>query len=106
MKAAKVTVSDARGVQHTVEVTADSLFEAAALALAALKADEWTEPVGPGTRLEVQVQHPVVVHKLTVKQLERWLNRAMPSPNETLKKKRLRELLSSGLSTGRPAIGR
>lgn len=94
MKSCRVSVTDPRGVSHTVEVTAESLFEAAAAGLAVLKKDGWTDPVGGATRLQVQVQEPAVTHTVTVLQLERWLNGATSSPNETVRKKRLRELLA------------
>jgi hypothetical protein len=43
------------GIKHTVDVTADSLFEAAAVALAIFKKDGWTDPVGSAARLKVKV---------------------------------------------------
>jgi hypothetical protein len=36
-----VSFKGERGVQHAVEVTAETLYEAAALALSALRQDEW-----------------------------------------------------------------
>jgi hypothetical protein len=45
-----------------LDVTADSLFEAAAMALAVFKKDGWTDPVGSAARLEVQVKEPAVTH--------------------------------------------
>jgi hypothetical protein len=89
-----VTFIDSRGVRHTVDVLADSLFEAAALALAALKKDGWTDPIGPATRLEVEVRAPAVKHAVSVIQIERWLQGATTSPNERVRKDRLKMLLS------------
>jgi hypothetical protein len=95
LKTCSVTVTDSAGVRHSVEVIAESLFEAAAMGLAALKKDGWTAPIGPAARLEVEVRETVVRHTLTVVQIERWLQGATASPNERVKKDRLRALLST-----------
>ena len=85
---------DARGVEHAIEVVADSLFEAAALGLQILKKDGWTEPIGASTRIEVEVREPVTRHVVTRMQIQRWLDGATQSPNERVKKDRLKRLLS------------
>lgn len=99
-----VTVTDGRGVRHAVEVSADSLFDAAARALAALARDEWTESVGPATRVEVRVLQPVVTHTVTVRQLARWAEASATSPEERLRKERVRLLLAA-TSAGRTPHG-
>jgi hypothetical protein len=89
-----VTIADARGVRHSVEVTAESVFDAAAKGLAALAGHEWTERVGPATRVEVQVIAPVVTHTVAVRQLARWAESSAASPEERLRKDRVRRLLA------------
>ena len=61
-----VSVIDAHGVRHSVEVSAESIFEVAAKALAVLKHNGWTQPAGSETRLVVEVQPPAVAHIVTV----------------------------------------
>lgn len=95
VRACSVTITDARGVRHTVDVTAESLFEAAALALTTFRTDRWTETVGPATKLEVEVRNPAVRHSVSVLQIQRWIQGATSSPNERVKKDRLARLLSS-----------
>lgn len=90
-----VTFTDSRGIRHTVVVSAESLFEAAILGLAALKKDGWTDPIGPATGLEIEVRPPSVRHTVTVIQIERWLQGATVSPNERVKKDRLKSLLTT-----------
>ena len=90
-----VTFIDPRGIRHTVDVLAESLFEAAALGLAALKKDGWTELAGPATKLEIEVRPPSVRHAVSVMQIQRWLQGATTSPNERVRKDRLKALLSS-----------
>lgn len=94
-KVCKVTYKDLEGVRHTVEVTAESVYEASVLALSALSKHEWVENVGPGTRLEIQIVEPNVTHTLLVAQLKGWLDRPANNPAETLKKRKLKELLAS-----------
>lgn len=89
-----MSLTDSQGIKHTVEVTADSLFEAAAMALAVFKKDGWTDPVGSAARLEVQVREPAVTHTVSVLQIQRWLQGATPSPNERVRKDKLRALLA------------
>jgi len=67
---------------------ADSLFEAAAMALRAFKTHGC--PPGPAARLRVQVTPPAVTHIVTVQKVEDWLRDGARSPREALLKKRLR----------------
>jgi hypothetical protein len=59
-----VTITDSRGIKHSVEVTAESLFEAGVLAIGTLRKAGWIEESpGPGTRLEIEVREPSVTHR-------------------------------------------
>ena len=55
-KTCTVSFTGPSGVCHSVEVSADSLYEAAIVGFSLLKQDGWVDPVAPGTRLEIQVQ--------------------------------------------------
>ncbi len=90
-----VSIRDIRGIRHSIEVTAASLFEAAAMGLAALKNDPWTDPIGTAATLEIEVREPAVRHTVSVLQIERWLQGATSSPNERVMKDKLRALLAS-----------
>ena len=90
-----MTYKDLEGVFHSVEVTAESVYEASVLALSALSKHEWIENVGPGTRLEIQIMEPGVTHLLLVAQLRAWLERPTASPAEMVKKQKLKALLAS-----------
>ena len=74
---------------------AESLFEAAVLAVRAFKKSPWIESVGPAAPLEVEVRAPIAKHTLTMRQIESWLDGATASPNETVKKNKLREMLAA-----------
>jgi hypothetical protein len=90
-----VSLKGERGVGHSVEVTADTLYEAAAMALAVLRQDEWTATIGPGTQLEVRVKAPETTHTVTVSQIQRWCDGVAVSPDEVLKRWRVKELLGT-----------
>ena len=94
-KLCRVAFTDISGIRHSVELQAESLYEAAALGLKALKKSDWVEAVAPGTRLEIQVLEPAAVHILMVAQLTRWLDGGAKTPAEALKKKQLKTLLAS-----------
>jgi hypothetical protein len=94
LRTCTVSFAGRSGVRHSVEVTAESIYEAAALGVSALKNSGWTDPIAPGTELEVQVREPATSHRLTVQQIRRWCDGVAVSPDETLKKRRLKQLLA------------
>ena len=92
-KTCTVSFTGPSGVRHSVDVSADSLYEAAIVGFSLLKQDGWVDPVAPGTRLEIQVRHPATTHSISLTQLRRWVEGIAVSPDETLKKRRLKALL-------------
>jgi hypothetical protein len=93
VRSCAVSFKDVRGVRHTAEVEAESLYEAAVLAVTRFRKDPWIEQVGPGTVLDVEVREPATRHALSLQQVERWLDGATSSPNESVKKAKLKMLL-------------
>jgi hypothetical protein len=57
-KRCRVSFKDLDGVCHSVEVTADGMYEAACMGLKALKQSDWNEIIGPGTRIDIEVVQP------------------------------------------------
>ena len=88
-----VTFRSPTGVAHSVDVEAETLYEAAAIGLSRMKADGWVEGLGPATRLEIHVRQPATMHVLSVQQLQRWVHGTTKSPADTLRKARLQQLL-------------
>jgi len=84
-----VSFVDAEGIRHTVEVEAESLFEASALAMRTFKQHN-CEP-GPITKLEVEIRN-AVTHTVTPKKIHQWLDGGSKTPKEAAMKQRLREL--------------
>ena len=89
-----VSFKSATGISHSVEVQAETLYEAAGIGLARLKKDGWVEGLGPGTRLEIAVREPSTLHSLTVQQLQRWVDGVTTSPAEVLRRTRVKQLLA------------
>ena len=91
-----VSFTGTDGIAHGVEVSAASLYEAAALALAEFRKCNLTEVLpGRATRLTVTVKAPATSHELTVGKLEDWLASGGKSPKEQVEKGRLKELLKT-----------
>ena len=90
-----VNFKSATGIIHGVDVEAETLYEAAGLALARLKKDGWIEGLGPGSRLQIEVREPSTTHSLTVSQLQRWIDGGTKSPADVLRRARVKQLLGS-----------
>ena len=95
LKTCKVSCFDLKGVQHTIEVSAASAYEAVALALKIFRDNDWVDDIGHGqTRISVKVKHPDVEHSIRVQDFERWLSASPRSPSEMILKTRLRDILA------------
>jgi hypothetical protein len=93
-KSCTVSFKSPSGVRHAVEVSAESLYEAAVLGFSLLKQEGWVDPIALGAELEIQVKHPATTHCLSIAQLRRWVDGLAVSPDETLKKQKLKALLA------------
>jgi hypothetical protein len=93
LRVCTVSFKSATGISHSVDVEAETLYEAAGLGLARLKNDGWIEGLGPGTRLEIAVREPATIHSLTVQQLQKWVNGIPSSPAEVLRRTKVKYLL-------------
>jgi hypothetical protein len=94
-----VAFTDAAGITHSVEVVADSLMAAVALALRDLRAAGLT-PVMPRPDSSIRVRvHATAVaeHAVTYRQFTTWLDGTARSPQERLLKETLREALRGGV---------
>jgi hypothetical protein len=59
------------GVEHTVEVSADSLYEAVARGLAAMRDADWAGEIGHGqTTISVVVRQPELERKVLMRDLD------------------------------------
>jgi hypothetical protein len=94
LRTCTVSCKDLQDVRHTVEVTAESLYEAVAKALKILHDNDWVVEIGTGmTLVTVVVREPTVMHEVLMKDFERWLKRNGRTPAETASRSALRRQL-------------
>jgi hypothetical protein len=85
-----VSYLDTEGLRHTVEVDAQSLYEAAVLAMQRFKQHN-CEP-GTVSKLEIEIRSSII-HTVTPKKVQEWLQGGAKTPKEAVLKERLRSLL-------------
>jgi hypothetical protein len=94
LRTCTVSCCDLKGIEHSIEVTADSLYEAVAHGLRVFRENDWVDDVGRGqTTVTVVVRQPEVEHKVRVRDFEQWLESQGRTPAEMSLKSRLRELM-------------
>jgi hypothetical protein len=86
-----VSYLDTDGIRHTVEVQADSLYEAVVLGVKTLREHDWAP--ADISKLEIEIRSSVT-HEITLKKVRQWLGGGARSPKEAVTKERLRELLT------------
>jgi hypothetical protein len=95
LKTCNVVLEGHTGVTHSVEVTAETLYEAIAQALAAYREESW---VGDDHKrfgtVTVTVRSPEVKHIVKLQDFDNWLNSANKGPADLLLKERLRRLMN------------
>ncbi len=92
-KTCAVSFQDSSGVRHAVEVGAETLYEAAVLALKAFREHDCAP--GPAAHLEIEVKSPSVKHTVVARKIEQWLTGGARSPSEAVEKRRLKDLLDA-----------
>lgn len=85
-----VSFLDTAGIRHSVEVQAESLYEAVVLAIKTFNEHDCAP--GEITKMEVKILSSVT-HEVTLKKVRQWLNGGAKTPKEAVMKDRLRALL-------------
>jgi hypothetical protein len=85
-----VSYLDSEGLRHTVELQAESLYEAAVMAIRTFRQHD-CEP-GQASKLEVEVRSSVT-HTITPQRVFEWLSGGAKTPKEAVMKERLPALL-------------
>src|ERR1700722_9818768 len=68
VRTCRVTCRDAEGVEHTAEVTAQSLFEAVAQALRVFREHDWSNgPDSGSASVVVSIKEPEVEHRVRIR---------------------------------------
>ena len=91
-----VTFRDPEGVDHAVVLNAESIYEAAAVALRQFRRADWSREAALdlGT-LRIEVWDQPTLYRLEVGKLEAWLRRSGGSPREVFLRNKLNELIRS-----------
>jgi hypothetical protein len=97
MARCRVSYRNDEGI-HSVEVTADTLYEAVGQAVVAFREDKTiTTPPGPETEFTVQVLRKPVEHAIRMKRVLEWAQFGnTKGPNDLLRRERVRKMLSAG----------
>ena len=85
-----VSYLDVSGVRLGVEVNAESLYEAAVLAVRTLEEHDCAP--GDMSQLEIEVR-TTVKHIVTLKRVKEWLHGGAKNPKEAVVKERLRQMI-------------
>jgi len=94
VRSCRVTIKDLDGVKHTVEVTAETLYEAVALGLVALRGNDWVMGVAQGLNtVQVSVVDIPIKHSVKIKDFHDWLERSTGAPREISKRSRIKAIL-------------
>jgi hypothetical protein len=102
LRTCTVAVKDIQDVEHSIEVNAETLYEAVATALATLQKDNWVGEIGAGfTTVTVVVHQAPVKHEVKMKDFLSWLSRQGRSPAEVILKQKLEKILGKVVVRGR-----
>jgi hypothetical protein len=94
LRSCRVTIQDMKGVSHTVEVTAATLYEAVAQGLAAIQGQEWVAEIANGLNVvRVSVVPVRVEHEVKMMDFTKWLEKRGGSPREASDRHRIRTIL-------------
>jgi hypothetical protein len=94
MARCRVSYKNDEGI-HSVEVTADTLYEAVAQAVSEFKEDKTiTTAPGPATEFTVQVLRKSVEHTIRMQRVMEWAQFSnTKGPGELLRRERVRKIL-------------
>jgi hypothetical protein len=80
------------GIDHTAQVTADTLYEAVARGIAALKANSWTGDLVQGTA-QVMVNDTPVEYTVRLREFHNWLAKTAGALRDISHRQKIREIV-------------
>jgi hypothetical protein len=94
LKSCKVTLRDFEGTEHSVQVTAGTLYEAVALALKTLRHTDWIAGHSDDSGdVQVAVQNIPVTHTVKLVAFRKWLDQRGRTPVEMTRRQKVRAIL-------------
>jgi hypothetical protein len=106
VRSCRVTIRDLEGIEHSAEVTAETLYEAVALGLRAIRQNSWAENIGPNFTIRVLARDTPVEHTVEFRAFHKWLEQQGRSPREITARARVREILGQQETTDRSRSSR
>jgi len=102
IRSCRVAICDIDGVDHAVEVTASTLYEAVALGLVSLRGEDWVSAIPEGLNaVKVSVMNVPIEHSVRIQDFNAWLRREGGTPRERADRSRVREILRLNISPTR-----
>ena len=100
VRTCKVSCRDAENIEHTVHVTAQTVYEAVAQALRVFREHDWCDRDlrGSAASVVVKIAQPEIEHRVRIRDFASWLESVGKSPAEMVLKNRLREIRGLGRS--------
>jgi hypothetical protein len=92
-RACTVSYTGPDSIRHSVNVQAETLYEAVVLAIRAFREHECAP--GAGSELQVEARSPSVTHTVSMAKVQDWLRSSAKSPSDKIMKERLKGLLAS-----------
>jgi hypothetical protein len=90
----QVSIQDIEGIEHVVEVTASTLYEAIALGILAIEKNKWAGEIPGGTMtVTVCAQEPTVQHKVQIQKFKRWLEQPGTTSADRLARQHILKIL-------------
>ena len=95
-----VTFTDSDGIEHEVEVWANTVYDAIGQAMREFRQGS-IAPVlpGPNTEFSIAVHRAPVTHRLKLRQVTRWAEGGGKSPRDVIERNRIRALLGTEMKT-------
>jgi len=94
VRSCKGTIHVPLGTEHTVNVTAGSLYEAVALGLATIRDDEWVAGIPDGlNEVKVSPSNVAIERPVKIQDFKTWLDRPNRSPLELIAREKVLGIL-------------
>src|ERR1700680_2320751 len=93
VRSCRVSIRDTEGIEHSAEVSAESLYEAIALGLRAIRQCAWVGDIGQNFTSRGLARDTPVEHSVEFRAFHKWLEQRGRSPREMTARARVREIL-------------
>jgi len=88
-----VKIVDDHGVEHSVQVRAESVYEAAILGMSKLKRHGWESDGSTIGCITVEIHEEPTIHRIQLGKMLGWINSSGRTPRDEIRKQKLRTLL-------------